>query len=93
MEQGYCVKGDRSDQNSGVVRLWDKDRVMTPLVKDDCLRQCGDYLGATGCEIRYSELGNMALGCDVHTAEIARGNNAAEHDCWVFSKCTGNYLL
>lgn len=27
-------------------------------------------------------------GCYVHTQAVARGNGAAHHRCWVFSKCS-----
>ena len=47
------------------------------------MKLCQATPGATGCEVIKKPGG----GCYVHTAPIAKGNNVADHACWVFSKC------
>ena len=78
-----------ADQNAGVVKLSGVN-MNTDELRDDCFRQCRDYPGATGCEVIYDTFLGINQGCYVHTADIARGNNADSHNCWVFSKCSGN---
>ena len=77
-EPGYCVKQSGLDQNSGVIKLSSNTK--------RCFQQCKDHAGSTGCELI---LKRSNRGCYAHTNNIARGNGANRHFCWVFSKCTG----
>jgi len=94
-ENGFCVKANGADQNSGVIKL---DSLGTYGTEDaaraNCLQRCRDHDGATGCEVIWNQ-GNK--GCYVQTQAIDRGNNVGNHYCWVFSKCgaagTGRRLL
>ena len=86
MEKGFCVLANGADQNGGVIKLNGVDGT-TPQAQATCLAKCKERTGATGCEVIWSQ-GNR--GCYVHTQTIARGNNVDRHQCWVFSKCTGN---
>ena len=87
MEQGFCVRGNGADQNGGVRKL-SSVNMNTDELKESCLQQCIAYRGATGCEVIYNTANQ---GCYVHTRNIARGNNVANHNCWVFTKCKGKY--
>ena len=79
------MRADGVDQNSGVETV----NNLKPLYAErasgkyqkQCLEKCHAYTGATGCEIVWN------TGCFIHTSEIAKGNGAAKHNCWVFSKC------
>ena len=42
--------------------------------------------GATGCELILDQPNR---GCYAMTQQVSRGNFAARHYCWVFSKCAG----
>merc|ERR1712115_327451 len=84
MERGFCVKRNGHDQNHGVVKLNGLDG-NTAQRQRKCLKMCLARRGATGCEVIWHQ-GNR--GCYVHTREVARGNNAPRHRCWIFSKCT-----
>ena len=88
MEAGYCVKEDGSDQNSGVNKLNDLDG-NTPERQEECLDLCKAVSGATGCEVIWNRNNR---GCYVHTEEIARGNGADNHECWVFSNNPGRHI-
>jgi hypothetical protein len=57
----------------------------TDAKREACLKLCEKVPGATGCETIKNQ-GNR--GCYAHTSSIARGNNARNHKCWVFAKCT-----
>merc|ERR1712130_371549 len=85
MERGFCVKRNGYDQNSGVVKLNNLNG-NTARRQKQCLKMCLARRGATGCEVIWNQ-GNR--GCYVHTRQVARGNNAARHRCWIFSKCRG----
>ena len=82
-EEGFCVLPNGGDQNSGVIKLNAIDG-NTLEAQEDCLRQCHNTAGVTGCEV-ISNQGNR--GCYAHTQEIDRGNGVGNHFCWVFSKC------
>eukprot|EP00299_Pterocystis_sp_00344_P013807 c6803_g1_i1.p1 GENE.c6803_g1_i1~~c6803_g1_i1.p1 ORF type:complete len:366 (+),score=69.25 c6803_g1_i1:37-1134(+) len=80
MDNGFCVKADGVDENSGVVKLAEGDH-QTDAKKKECAAKCAAYAGATGCEVIW---GQDNRGCYVHTSTaIARGNNVANHNCWV----------
>jgi len=83
-EDGYCVKQDGRDQNHGVIKMNNIDG-NTDEAQKKCLDLCKKQVGATGCEVIWSQ-GNR--GCYIHMAEITRGNDRSRHYCWVFSKCT-----
>ena len=83
MEKGFCVKEDRGDQNSGVIKLNDLDG-NTAERQEKCLELCRAEDGATGCEVIWDQENR---GCYAHTDEIDRGNGVDRHGCWVFSKC------
>ena len=83
MENGYCVTSSGRDQNRGVVTISRRDGGSAD-AQAECLKSCQATPGATGCEVIYNR-GNR--GCYVHKGDIARGNNRANHKCWVFSKC------
>ena len=83
IEEGFCVQPNGGDQNSGVTKLNDIDGENLEAQRE-CLIQCRNTAGATGCEIVWNQ-GNR--GCYAHTQEIDRGNGAERHFCWVFSKC------
>ena len=89
MEEGFCVKANGGDQNSGVIKLNDLDG-NTSERQDECLELCHSEIGATGCEVIWNQ-GNR--GCYVHTREIARGNGVDRHACWVFSKCEQGRMI
>lgn len=82
-ENGYCVRPNGWDQNSGVIKLDSVDG-NTEKQQASCLARCHTYAQATGCEEIWHR-GNR--GCYVHTREVARGNGVRNHACWVFSKC------
>ena len=86
IEKGFCVLPNGGDQNSGVIKLNSVDG-NTQQAQSTCLKLCRQRVGATGCEVIWNQ-GNR--GCYVHTNTVARGNKAARHMCWVFSKCAGN---
>jgi len=81
-EIGFCVTDDNKDQNSGVTKLITSN-MDTRAEEAACVKKCQATPGATGCEVIKKPGG----GCYVHTAPIAKGNNVADHACWVFSKC------
>ena len=81
-QNGFCVTSTGRDQNSGVVKLNGLD-TGTAQAQAACLRLCKARQGATGCEAIWGQ-GNR--GCYVHTQEVARGNGARNHACWVFAK-------
>ena len=89
MEKGLCVTSNGKDQNSGVKKLNAVDG-NNPERQQQCLELCFAEDGATGCEV-VSNQGNR--GCYVHTQEIARGNAADNHECWIFSKCESTRIL
>ena len=84
-ERGFCVLSNGRDQNSGVIKL-DNVNGNTAHQQAKCLKKCLARKGATGCEEIWNQ-GNR--GCYVHTQTVAKGNNAARHACWIFSKCKG----
>ena len=84
-EKGFCVKQDGGDQNSGVMKQ-NSLNGNTIELQEQCVQICKQMDEATGCEIIWDQ-GNR--GCYVHTQEIARGNGAPKHACWIFSKCAG----
>ena len=97
-EQGYCVTSSGRDQNSGVKKLngwkvWNDELNIesggTLKGQRECLKLCRSVQGATGCEVIWN-VGSR--GCYAHTQEVARGNGADNHVCWVFSKCDGMVL-
>ena len=81
-ENGFCVKSNGLDQNSGVIKLNNLDG-NTFERQAACLRLCSVYQKATGCEVIWNQ-GNR--GCYVHTQEVARGNGVGNHACWIFPK-------
>merc|ERR1711871_909239 len=81
-EIGFCVTDDNKDRNSGVTKLITSN-MDTRAEEAACVKKCQATPGATGCEVIKKPGG----GCYVHTAPIAKGNNVADHACWVFSKC------
>ena len=83
MENGFCVKSNGHDQNSGVVKLNSVDG-NTVKHQKSCLDTCLAYPGATGCEVIWHQSNR---GCYVHTQSISRGNGVRRHTCWIFSKC------
>ena len=85
MEEGFCVKENGCDQNSGVLTINNVDGHTTE-AQEQCLEICKQTKGATGCEVIW---GRYNRGCYVHTQEIAKGNGVRKHACWVFSKCKG----
>jgi len=82
-ENGFCVKANGGDQNSGVNKL-NSDNCDSSTCQADCLARCQATSGATGCEVIWNQ-GNR--GCYVHTRSVDRGNNVGNHACWIFSKC------
>ena len=83
-ESGYCVLSNGDDQNTGVIKINSIDGD-TQGAQEECLRHCHAREGATGCEVIWSQSNR---GCYIHTQTIAKGNNAPQHLCWVFSKCS-----
>ena len=82
-EQGFCVLSNGVDQNSGVIKINAIDG-NTLEAQEECLRQCYNTAGVTGCETIWN---HKNRGCYAHTKEIDRGNGVGNHFCWVFSKC------
>ena len=83
VQSGSCVTSTGADQNTGVTQINDVDGD-TAASQAACLAACKLVGGATGCEIVWDL---ASRGCYVHTEAIARGNNADNHACWVFSSC------
>ena len=81
-QNGYCVKQNNGDQNSGVIKI-NNLNIKSQTLKYDCLKKCHLYSTATGCEVIWDQ-GNR--GCYVHTQEVARGNGVPKHGCWIFNK-------
>jgi len=94
-QDGFCVKANGGDQNSGVKKVLTGNYGKTNESKKLCLEECSKYPEATGCEMIWDQ-GNK--GCYVHTQEVARGNGAKRHFCYIkptngqrpSSSCTGN---
>uniref|UniRef100_A0A7M5WJ62 DUF5648 domain-containing protein n=2 Tax=Clytia hemisphaerica TaxID=252671 RepID=A0A7M5WJ62_9CNID len=82
-EPGFCVQPNGCDQNSGVIKM-NSFEGNTQQRQQECLKKCLAHPGATGCEVIWHQSNR---GCYIHTQSVARGNNAARHSCWVFSKC------
>jgi len=82
-EQGFCVKANGADQNSGVIKI-NSAQGNSAAAQNECLKKCLAYKGATGCETIWDQSNR---GCYIHTQPIAKGNNVGRHYCWVFSKC------
>ena len=87
-EKGVCVQSNGADQNAGQIKVNSIDG-NTQSAQAECLKHCHARKDATGCEVIWS---NGNRGCYIHTQPIARGNNVAQHSCWVFSKCTGKTI-
>ena len=85
----FCVLADDSDQNNGVIKLNSLDG-NTIEMQQTCLSMCHAYKGATGCEVIWNQENR---GCYIHTKNVAKGNSAINHTCWVFSKCKGTSLI
>jgi hypothetical protein len=85
-ENGFCVKSNGGDQNSGVHKINSVDG-NSASAQTACYMACKKRKDATGCEVIWHQ-GNR--GCYVHTQSVARGNSAGKHYCWVFSKCKGS---
>ena len=84
-EKGFCVLQNGVDQNNGVIKL--NDVVGNSLeIERACLALCHAYEGAKGCERVFQ---GETAGCYVHTNEVAKGSDVAQHACWIFTKCTG----
>ena len=83
------MKQNGIDQNSGVVKFNHLDG-NTGERQKTCLELCRNYRGATGCEVIW---GQYNRGCYVHTQQVARGNNATQHSCWILSKCQSNQKI
>jgi len=77
-QNGFCVKANGGDQNSGVYRIEYGD-FNTPEKQERCLKMCAMFPGHTACEAIWHQ-GNR--GCYVHTKEVDRGNGVARHACW-----------
>ena len=82
-EQGFCVTSNGKDQNSGVKKL-NRRNGNTVKRQERCLSLCKSVPGATGCEVIWNQNNR---GCYAHTQEVASGDGADKHFCWVFSKC------
>ena len=76
------------DQNSGVIKMNNVDG-NTEAAQNECMKLCLQRKDATGCEVIWNQ-GNR--GCYIHTQHVAKGNNAGNHYCWIFSKCKGEHL-
>ena len=86
VQNGYCVKSNNADENSGVVKLSSKD-VRTDADVAECWRLCKKHKGGegvTGCEAIWNQ-GNR--GCYVHTSKlITHGNGVGNHYCALYSQ-------
>jgi len=92
-EDGFCVKADNRDQNSGVIKLSSIDTDDEGDLHKKCLEMCATYIGVTGCEMIWDQ-GNR--GCYAHTDEIDGGGNGVDrHSCYLVDEeallgtCTG----
>lgn len=83
-ESGFCVTSSGGGQNSGVLKIDSVDGD-TPAAQAECLAACHARADATGCEVIWNQYNR---GCYIHTEPIDKGNHAANHYCWVFSKCS-----
>ena len=81
---GFCVQSSGLDRNSGVQKLDSSDDGDTLERQEECLKSCKSVAGVTGCELIWGQINS---GCYAHTHDIAKGNGAVNHYCWVFSKC------
>ena len=78
-QNGYCVKSNGRDQNSGVYKLRGGNYNSRSKQKE-CLARCRAVNGYTGCEMIWSQ-GNR--GCYVHTRQVTRGNGVGRHSCYI----------
>ena len=65
-----------------MIRLDNKDGD-TIQRRQECLKLCASVSGVTGCELIF---GQPHKGCFAHTQEVASGNGAGWHYCWIFAK-------
>ena len=91
-EKGFCMTENGDDQNAGVIKKEDGVNVNTDELRQECLQWCKSQsnLTVTGCEVIQDQWNQ---GCYAHTKNVAFGNKADNHFCWVFSKCEGGNLL
>jgi len=82
-EDGFCVKSNGADQNSGVIKK-NSNQGNKVAAQEACLKICSEHKGATGCEVIWDQSNR---GCYIQTQPIAKGNGVPRHYCWVFSKC------
>jgi len=81
-QQGFCVKSNGGDQNSGVIKL-DSNGGYSEARRDECYWKCKAATAAvkTGCELIWNQ-GNQ--GCYLHTSTVDHGNKVRNHKCWIF---------
>jgi hypothetical protein len=92
-QDGFCVKANGRDQNSGVIKLDSIDYYDQGDLHKQCLEMCATVIGVTGCEMIWDQ-GNR--GCYAHTDEIdGGGNGVVRHSCYLVEQeallgdCTG----
>merc|ERR1719221_720924 len=87
MDEGFCVKADGGDQNSGVIKLYSTNAGPSDSLLQECHQTCDSELKernvqATGCEAIWDR-GNR--GCYLHTQPISHGNGRERHACWIYN--------
>merc|ERR1712157_495700 len=87
MDNGFCVKADGGDQNSGVIKLYSKDAGPSDSLLQECHKTCDSEskkrnIQGTGCEAIWNQSNR---GCYLHTHSISHGNGVGNHACWVNS--------
>jgi hypothetical protein len=93
-QDGFCVKADGVDQNSGVILLDGLDGYPDDGdLHKECLEMCAVVIGVTGCEMIWDQNNK---GCYAHTDNInGGGNGVVRHSCYLVEEeakiggCTG----
>jgi len=81
-QQGFCVKSNGWDQNSGVIKL-DSNGGHSEARHKECWAKCkasGEAV-KSGCELIWNQSNQ---GCYLHTKTIDHGNGVQNHKCWIF---------
>jgi len=80
-QNGFCVRSNGSDQNSGVKKLHTMDYYDKGDLHKQCLEMCAAVVGVTGCEMIWDQNNR---GCYAHTDNIdGGGNGKVRHSCYV----------
>lgn len=82
-EEGYCVKPNNADQNSGVYKASGSEYWS----QSQCVNWCKQYSFGTACELIWNQSNR---GCYLHTQVTSHGNGVVNHYCWICNENTGS---